>query len=66
MFNFHPLNLKVIKACVGADIDCSQCGCGSKLNRRGYADFGLCFHLPGQLILEFRFFEPRPCGLSLG
>ena len=22
-------------------------GCGSKLNRRGYADFGLCFHLPG-------------------
>ena len=22
-------------------------GCGSKLNRRGYAGFGLCFHLPG-------------------
>ena len=22
-------------------------GCGSKLNRRGYAGFGPCFHLPG-------------------
>ena len=22
-------------------------GCGSKLNRRGYAGFGSCFHLPG-------------------
>ena len=22
-------------------------GCGSKFNRRGYADFGPCFHLPG-------------------
>ena len=22
-------------------------GCGSKLNRTGYAGFGLCFHLPG-------------------
>ena len=26
-----------------------------KLNRKGYAGFGLCFHLPGQPILEFRF-----------
>ena len=24
-----------------------QSGCGSKLNRRGYADSGPCFHLPG-------------------
>ena len=23
------------------------CGCGSKSNRRGYAGFGPCFHLPG-------------------
>ena len=23
------------------------CGCGSKLNKRGYAGFGPCFHLPG-------------------
>ena len=28
---------------VGSDSD----GCGSKLNRRGYAGFGPCFHLPG-------------------
>ena len=26
------------------------------------AGFGPCFHLPGQLILEFRFFEPQPFG----
>ena len=24
-----------------------QYGCGSKLNRRGYAGVGPCFHLPG-------------------
>ena len=35
-------------------------GCGSKLNRRGYAGFGPCFHLPGQPVLEIRFFEPQP------
>ena len=34
-------------------------GCGSKLNRRGYAGFGPCFLLPAS-ILEFRFFEPQP------
>ena len=34
----------------------------SKLNQQGTADFGLCFHLPGQAILEFRFFffDPQP------
>ena len=26
-------------------------GCGSKLNRRGYAGFGTCFHLPGSSIV---------------
>ena len=26
---------------------CDSFGCGSKLNRRGYADFGPCFHFPG-------------------
>ena len=31
--------------------------CGSKLNRRGQT---ASFHLPGQPILEFRFFEPQP------
>ena len=39
---------------------CCSYGCGSKLNRRGYAGFGPCFHLPGQAILEFLFFEPQP------
>ena len=42
-------------------------GGGSKLNRGGgglrqTAGFGPCFHLPGQAILEFRFFEPQPNG----
>ena len=41
-------------------------GCGSKLNRRGYAGFGPCFHLPGQPILEFQFFEPQPNHTTLG
>ena len=31
-------------------------GCGSRLNRRGYA---LCFHLPG-FHFGYRFFEPQP------
>ena len=35
-------------------------GCGSKLNTGGYAGFGPYFHLPGQPILESRFFEPEP------
>ena len=34
----------------------SPCGCGSNLSRRAYTGFGPCFHLPGQPILEFRFF----------
>ena len=34
-------------------------GCGSKLNRRGYAGFGPCFHLPG-FHVQYRFFEPQP------
>ena len=29
------------------DCDGHSCGCGSKLNKRGYAGFGPCFHLPG-------------------
>ena len=32
---------------------------GSKLNRRGYAGFGPCFHLPG-FHFGYRFFEPQP------
>ena len=31
-----------------------------KMKQEGYAGFGLCFHLPGQPNLEFRFFEPQP------
>ena len=32
-----------------------------KIKREGQtAGFGPCFHLPGQPILEFRFFEPQP------
>ena len=34
-------------------------GCGSKLNRRGYAGFGPCFHLPG-FHFGHRLFEPLP------
>ena len=34
-------------------------GCGSKLNRRGYAGFGPCFHLT-RVPLWYRFFEPQP------
>ena len=41
-------------------------GCGSKLNRRGYAGFGPCFHLPGQPIFGYRVFEPQPSSLTVG
>ena len=34
-------------------------GCGSKLNRRGYAGFGPCFHLPG-FHFGYRLFQPQP------
>ena len=36
----------MISACCSSSVP-STCGCGSKLNRRGYAGFGPCFHLPG-------------------
>ena len=36
-----------------------------KMKQEGQtAGFGPCFHLPGQPILEFRFFEPQPFELS--
>ena len=34
-------------------------GCGSKLNERGCAGFGPCFHLPG-FHFGTGFFEPQP------
>ena len=36
-------------------------GCGSKLNSRGYAGFGPCFHLPG-FHFGYVFLEPQPSG----
>ena len=36
-------------------------GCGSKLNKRGYAGFGPCFHLQGSMLAPV--FEPQPYGL---
>ena len=41
-------------------------GCGSKLNRRGYAGFGPCFHLPGQPILGTGFLSHSQIGFFLG
>ena len=39
---------------------CQILGCGSKLQRRGYAGFGPCFHLPGyQGSILVLFFEPQ-------
>ena len=35
-------------------------GCGSRIKSSCYAGFGPCFHLPGQPIWEYRFFEPDP------
>ena len=36
-------------------------GVAIKIKQEGQAaGFGPCFHLPGQAILEFRFFEPQP------
>ena len=38
---------------------------GVAINQEGQtACFGPCFHLPGQPILEFRFFEPQPFELQ--
>ena len=55
-----PLGLSGMRACNNFAARALPCGCGSKLNWRGYAGFGPCVHLP-RFHFGSGFFEPQPC-----
>ena len=56
-------DVELCSCCLGSGVTAPSCcwtfGCGSKLNRRGCAGVGPCFHLP-RVPFWYRFFEPQP------